>query len=195
MPVSYWMPPNGWSTFWKEYLKFRRCEVWPKRFPAAALGACIVGAILCPLIFVFIGVHGGDFTPLISVVTLPPYALSGGFLLRRFLAKPSEVPTRPSRIWLLEAMSWIVIAYFLNFVSYTMLLIGLERLGIACIGLLAASGLSLPLLLVRQSKLEIRLARLPRRAALGILMAVVGLSVWAAVAYLSAPTSFIGDHS
>jgi hypothetical protein len=165
--------------------------MWAKRLPVAALGACVVGAILCPLVFVATGALA-DFSPLFGVVVLPPYVLGGGFLLRRFLAKPRGVPTQPSWLWLLEAVSWMVVAGVLYLVSGAKLMIGLERLGAVCTWLLAASGACLPLLLIRQSTLETRLSRLPRGVPLVVLIALVGLLVWAMMGYLSTPPTFIG---
>jgi hypothetical protein len=169
----------------------RRSEMQTRRIPAAGLSACLVGLALSPLGFIAIGALS-DFSPAFSGLVLPPLLLSVVFLLRRFLARPRQIPSSPSWAWLLEAASWIIIVGVLYVISAAHLMRGLERLGGVCTAFLTAAGICLPILLLRRSAIEARLARLPQNVAIILLIVVVGISGWAMIAYLAAPPAFIG---
>ena len=162
-----------------------------ERIPAAALAACLVGLILCPWVFVANGALSG-FSPAFSFVMLPPFLLGGILLLRHFLSKPKEPETTQSLSWFLEALSWVVVVAFLYLISGVNLMKGLERLGAVCTFFLATSAGCLPILLLRPTIIERRLARLPRRVSVIALILIVIVSGIAMLSYLTTPPTFVG---
>jgi hypothetical protein len=162
-----------------------------RRLPSAALASCAVGLILCPWVFIASGALS-DFSTLASLVLLPPFSLSCGFLLRRYLARPGEAAARPALGRVLEGIGWLVVVAFLYWISQANLLRGLERFGAVCSIFLAGSAAALPLLLLRPTRLEADVARLPQALSLVVLILILGVATLAMIAYLTTAPHFIG---
>ncbi len=175
--------------------------------PAVGLAACLLGAVLCPLIFVVLlgGVEmlrrrGGGLPPEFWSVTLPPLLISSGYLLYRFLRKPKEPTADGKRLivkiasGLMAILSWLVIAAFVAIISKYPLNTPFEQAGISLTFFLLASLLSLPIVLMRKTALQQRLMQLPSGGATAALVLVVAISAVIAVVYLMSPARFIGDH-
>jgi hypothetical protein len=160
------------------------------RFAVAALAACLLGLALCPVGFIAMGALS-QFPPLFSAVMLPPFLLGCCFLLWRYLSRPAEPPTRRIALLLAEVPSWIAVAVFLFFVSGFTLLTTFERLGIVSTAFLAASVVCLPVVLLRRTALERRLADLPGALVLAVLLLLLAGASAATVAYLRTPPAFI----
>jgi hypothetical protein len=150
-----------------------------------------VGLILCPFAFIAGGALSG-FSATFSLVLLPPLLLACGFLLGRLLARPSEPAPREALLWSFEAMSWLVLVVFLYLVSGVNLTIGFERFGVVCTAFLATSVAAFPFLLLRPTRVEARLARLPRAPSMLILILIVAVATVSAIIYLATPPAFIG---
>jgi len=156
----------------------------------AALAACILGLVLCPFLFIAVGALSG-FSDAFSFVMLPPFLLGSGFLLARFLSKPSDRAMRSVLLLAIEGVSWVAVGTFLYFVSGFNLMSGLERSGAACTSFLVASAASLPIVLLRRTALERRLAPLPSAVTVTLLLLILVVSGLATIAYLVAPPAFI----
>jgi hypothetical protein len=165
------------------------------RLPAAALAAFGLGLVACPLPFILRGALG-QFSSMFSMVTLPPFVAAGAFLLSRHLAAGgAPTPSRhPALLALLEILSWIVVVAFVAVLSRISLLTPFERAGAVCLSLLLTAGLFLPIVLWRRTALERRIAHLPAAVVSGVasLLWLATAAVALALAYLSAPSSFIG---
>jgi hypothetical protein len=152
-----------------------------------------VGLILCPFAYIATGALSG-FPAGFSYTSLPPLLLGSGFLLGRYLARPKESAAGGILLGALEAISWLVLVTFLYLVSGVNLSIGIERFGLACTGFLAASLVALPVLLLRPTRLETRLARLPRGlATLALIVIVAGATFAMIVNLITPPTPIGGD--
>jgi hypothetical protein len=162
------------------------------RLPSAGLATCLVGVLLCPLVFIAGGALSG-FSAAFSLLLLPPSLLGCGFLLRRYLAKPGAPVAREALLWSLEAISWLLVVAFLYFLSGVNLLRGGERFGAVCTAFLAASSAALPFLLLRPTRLETRMARLPRGVSVVALLLILGVSILAMSLYLTSASAFIGE--
>jgi hypothetical protein len=175
--------------------------------PAAGLAACVLGAVLFPLIFValFGGVdillrRSGGLPPEFWLATLPPLLIGIGYLLYRFLRKPRERASGDTRLsakiarWLMVVLSWFVIAVFVVIISKYPLNATFEQVGISLTFFLLASLLSLPVVLIRKTALQQRLMQLPNSIVTAALALVVSVSTVIAVVYLMTPATFIGDH-
>jgi hypothetical protein len=157
--------------------------------PTAGLAACVLGLALCPFIYIAIGALAG-FAPAFSFVALPPLLISCGYLLYRFLSKPSA--PAPSGLGLVaELVSWMVIVAFVAIVSNFTLQSPFERLGLSLCFFLLASVLCLPIVLMRRTALQQRLMQLPSAAVTFLLLVVVLLSATMAAIYLSRAPAFI----
>lgn len=158
-------------------------------FPATALAACMLGLVVCPFLYIATGALF-NFPPAFSLLMLPPLLVGSGFLLWRFLSKPTE---RAMSILLLviEGFSWIAIVAFLILTSRFNLLTGFERFGLFCTFFLLASVCCLPLVLMRQTALEQRLTQLPNGVSISALLVILVLSGLAMIAYLLSTPVFI----
>jgi hypothetical protein len=161
-----------------------------QRLPFVALTACVLGLLVCPLVYVATGALS-RFSPAFSFVMLPPFLLGAAFILTRYLAGPAERSGRRVSLLVVEGAGWIAVAAFLFFVSGVNLMRGFERLGAACTMFLAAAVVWLPVVALRRTALERRLTKLPRAPAITVLLLVVGLASAAAIMYLATPPAFI----
>lgn len=162
----------------------------PRRFPVAPLAACVLGLVVCPFAYFAVGALS-DLRAPYRYVMVPAFLLASGALLVRYLAKPTEQPGRRLRLLVIEVASWIAIAIFLFIVSGLRLMTGVERVGAACAAFMLASALCLPVVLIRRTALEQRLARLPTAALVTALLAILATSSAAVIAYLTTPPRFI----
>jgi hypothetical protein len=87
-----------------------------------------------------------------------PFILSSVFVFWRYLSKATNVAIRRISMFVAKSAAWIVIAQFLFLVSGINLLRGAERWGAVAESFLAASVISLPIVLKRRTALEKRLA-------------------------------------
>jgi hypothetical protein len=162
-----------------------------RRLPAAALASCSVGLILCPFVFIAGGALSG-FATVASLVLLPPFLLSCGFLLRRYLARPGASAGRQALLGSLEAIAWLVVVTFLYWLSGVNLSRGFERFGTVCMAFLASSAIALPLLLLRSTRLEAAWTRLPRALSVVALLLILGVATLAMIVNLTTAPHFIG---
>jgi drug/metabolite transporter (DMT)-like permease len=153
------------------------------------LTACVLGLAVCPVVYIAIGALS-RFPPRFSLVMLPPYVLGGGYLLWRYLSRPSE-PRRQLPLALVEAVSWLPVGVLLYFISGFALMTSIERIGAASAAFLVSSGACLPIVLARPASLERRLARLPRPVLVAVTFLVLMASGLAAMFYLKRPARFI----
>lgn len=165
-----------------------------RRLLIAALAACILGLALCPVPYVAVGALF-RFPPLFSLVMVPPWLLGSGWLLWRYLRKPTASPAartpRAVLVFGLEGASWIAIATFAYFISGFTLMTSAERVGAACTAFLLTAAGCLPLALARRTALERRLAALSSTAAALLLLLILAASGAVAAAYLLTPPAFI----
>ena len=152
--------------------------------------ACLLGLVVCPYGFIAVGALS-SYPALFSVVMLPPFLLGSGFLLWRYLSRPSPAPGRRRFLLVFEGLSWLAVGVFLFFISNFTLLTDLERFGAVCTDFLAASALFLAVVLLRSTALEQRLGRLPRAVVLIFLILLLVAAVPASVRYLVTPPKFL----
>lgn len=152
------------------------------------LSACVLGLVLCPFGFVVAGALGG-FSPMLTVVVVPPLVVAAGFLLYRFLARPRDTRLTALHI-VLESVCWLVLAAFVVIVSGFNLLRPVERLGLTSGFLLLAIVLCLPLAFLRASDLRQRVSRLAPGVAGGFVVILVAGAAFAAAAYFNTPAAF-----
>ncbi len=170
-------------------MKLQQSESAGPHLPSAGLAACFLGLVLSPFAYIGIGALGG-FAPAFSFLMLPPLLASVGYLLYRFLSRP----TRDSPGYLLvliEIVSWISITAFLVMVSNFTLLTKFERIGLFSTLFLAATLVSLPTVLMRRTALEERLRRLPNAVTLLLLLAVLLAAVATMTLYLLRAPAFL----
>jgi hypothetical protein len=160
------------------------------RFPAAVLAACTLGVLSFPVVFAGLGALS-ELQPGFVLVITPPWLLASGFLAWRFLARPNDRPARGAAGRIGETLSWCAIVGFAFFASSVRLTTGLERWGACCTLFLVASAVCLPLVLMRRTALEQRLARLPVRMAVLVLVLVLAISGLSTIRYLVNPPAFI----
>lgn len=157
--------------------------------PAVGLASCIVGLVVSPYLYIAIGALF-QFPPAFSFVALPPLLFGSGFLLRRFLAKPTG--RAMSLITLaIEVVSWTGIVIFLFLISRFNLFTLFERAGLFCTFFLLASVLCLPLISLRNTALKQRLKKLPRGIALSVLILVLASSGLLVIVYQFSSPQFI----
>ena len=161
-----------------------------KDVAVTALAACIVGLIVCPVAYIALGIRA-EFSRQFYFTALPPFALACGFLLWRYLGKPGERTAPRLPVLLAEGVSWIVIARFLFLMSGIHLLRGAERMGVASKWFLVATAISLPVVLMRQTALQRRLAALPKAVVTAMLLLILGLAAGALITDAVTPRRFI----
>lgn len=161
-----------------------------RRLPASVLSACLLGLAACPFAFIAIGALS-QFPLVFRMVMLPPLLLGCSFLLRRYLAKPSELPPPRRARLTIETLSWVAVAVFLFFISDISLATTFERAGAVSTAFLAASAVFLPVTLLRRTDIERRVGQLPRRLVLTLVIATLAAASAASVIYLWTPAAFI----
>lgn len=161
-----------------------------RRLALIAITACVLGLVLSPFPLVVLGARGEPELAL-YLKQLAPFFLGPGFLLWRYLSKPSAVSGRQVLLLLAEAVSWIVVGRLLLLVSQVNLQVGFERIGAVCTSFLPMTALSLPIVLRRRTALEHRLSRLPRAAAAAIVVVLLLTATAAAIAHFVMPPRFI----
>lgn len=154
---------------------------------SAGLAACVMGLAVSPLVFVAAGVLNG-FGPAFAWITMPPLLLSIAFLLYRFLSIAGQSDV--ARLGL-EAVCWLVIAAFLFLVSGVNLLVRLESAGLCATFFLLSAATCLPLVLIRETALRQRLARIPTRIATSALVFALAVAAGLSLAFLIRPASFV----
>jgi hypothetical protein len=122
---------------------------------------------------------------------LPPLLLGSGFLLWRFLSKPTDRATISVPLLLMEGLSWVAIVAFLFLASGFNLLRGLERFGVGSGFFLVGSVGGVLIVLLRRPASEQRLTRLPKGVAIAALVSLLALAGFAAIATLMTPPAFI----
>ncbi len=160
-----------------------------RSFAVVALSACIVGLVVSPFPFVIIG--ASDFRPVFYVVEVLPFVLCSLFLFWRYLSKPADVAIWRIPGFVVESAAWIVIAQFLFLVSRINLLVGAERWGAVAESFLAASAISLPIILKRRTALERRLVAQRKGVVIAALLSILVAAAVAVIVDLVTPTRFI----
>lgn len=151
---------------------------------ATGLAACVLGLVVSPLAYV--GVLSG-FSPAFALIMMPPVLLSIGYLVWKYLAKPGS--PRPSLA--AEGLAWLVIAVFLFMVLGVNLLTRLEGSGLQSCVLLAASAVCLPVVLLRDTALRARMATIPPKLAMALLLVLLAATASLAALYLLRPARFV----
>ena len=165
-----------------------------ENFPATALAVCVLSLVTCPFLYVAIDVlirpPFTSFAPAFYFVIFPSLLVCGGFLFWRFLSRPVE---RPRRILLLivHGICWYVVAVALVYVSAANLQVGFERIGFTSVLFLLAWVCWLPVMALRNTALEHRLARLPYAASLSISLIILTISGLATIFYFVTPPRFV----
>jgi hypothetical protein len=108
----------------------------------------------------------------ITFIRGPLLALSVGYLFVRYLARP---PARAStRLQLMAELAGVlVIAHFLVFISGFRLLVGTERVGVACMFFLLCALHWLPLVLWQRTAVRQRFARVRQPVARALLLLIL----------------------
>ena len=158
------------------------------RFPAVVLAACTLGLVFSPFLYMLAGAPA-DLPPAFSRVLL----LGSAFLGWRYMSKPDSEAGMSVPIHVLELLSWVAVAAFLWIASGIKLLRGFERLGTACTFFLIASGVSLPIIALRKTRLEYRWTRVPRAAGVLALLLVLVTSAVITAIHVSTPARFLGS--
>jgi hypothetical protein len=160
------------------------------RVPYVLLTAVVLGLLSCPVVFVAFGRR--DLRPIFLAVVVPPLLAAVGFLLLRYLARPTERSRRRLSL-IFEVVSWIVAMAFLTVVSGVNLLVGIERIGAASVVFLVASVLWLPVVIRKRTALEDRLAALLSGRSATVIVAIVATAaVVTALMNLATPSRFSG---
>jgi hypothetical protein len=162
-----------------------------RNFSAAALAICIVGLASCPVPLIVLGARSGEFRPVFYGVGLVPFLLGSGFLLWRYLSRPTERGKFRMPLLLAEGVAWLVIAGLLGVVSQINLLVGIERWGAGAESFLVMFVVSLPLVLRRRMALEQRLSRVPKSAAIAAVLVILATAAVLVIADLVTPARFI----
>jgi hypothetical protein len=164
---------------------------WParKNLVATALTACILGLATCPWSFIAVGALS-QFAPAFSFIMLPPFLIGTGFLLWRYLARPS-IAAGGIPLLVVEILSWGAIAVFLYFVSAINLQRTAARIGSSSTSFLLTSLGWLLLLLWRETELESRIKRLPRTVCAAALVIVLAAAGIATARFFLVPPRFI----
>jgi hypothetical protein len=145
------------------------------RLPAVALAACVLGVTTCPFLYFVSGAPFDIIDVAERTAIIGSAFIAVGFLLWRFLAKPSERHAAP---WLklVEAGCWAALLNFVIVVSDMRLMSDRERIGSTCLFFFGMSVLWLPLTVLRKTALEQRLDALPRSVSVGVLFLVLAAS-------------------
>jgi hypothetical protein len=161
-----------------------------QRLPVTALAACVLGIVLCPVPYALLAARA-EFTSFALPTTALPFAIGAAVLFRRLLRKPQVVATRSRAMQWVELASWVTVVSFLFFISQIHLLRGVQRWGAVSAVFLSASVCCLPLVWLRPTVIEQRLAVLPRALILTALCGILAVSGILLLMYLSTPTQFI----
>lgn len=161
-----------------------------RRLPATALAACMLGFVVSPLPFLALAARA-DLQPLAAATLTAVFVLSAGLLLVRLLSKPPTKPSNGIVIRLFELASWMAVTSILMFISGMHLMRGIERWGAVSLVFLSAAALCFPLLWVRRTAVEQRIASLPFVLVLSALCTVLALSGAMLFAYLTSPARFL----
>lgn len=163
-------------------MKLQQSESARFNLPSTGLSACILGFVLCPLAYIFIGALNG-FSTIFSLITLPLLLSSMGYLLYRFVL--NSAPRSSNKFLMLaEMISWFLIAAFLILISNFTLLSRFERTGLFFTLFFITTLLSFPLLLRRRTALEQRINRWPRLVIIFLLLILLLAAVITSAVYL-----------
>lgn len=158
-------------------------------FPATALAACVLGLVICPYLYIAIGALS-NFKLAFSLLVLPLFLAGSGFLLWRFLSRPTDRAMN-TLLLVIEGIGWIAVVAFLFLISGINLQIGFERFGASSTLFLLASVCCLPLVLMRKTALEQRLTQLPNGVTISALLVILASSGLTMIAYLLSTPTFI----
>jgi len=163
--------------------------------PAAVLAACVLGLVLCAVVYLAIVSYLFSTPGLVESVfwflLLLPLICSS-YLLYRFLSRPKEQPL--SRVQLIaDSFSLLAVTVFIIIASIIWWT-PVARVGMSLIIFLVASLLSLPVVLIRKTALQQRLMRLPNSILTLVLVLIVSISVGILVVFHMSPPqpAFIG---
>jgi hypothetical protein len=156
------------------------------------LAACVLGLATAPLLLLLLGgwsEWGGAFGIVASAVVL----LACGALVYGYVIRRADAAGRTGgRV--VEAASWVAVIAFLIVGSGINLLVGVERAGVVADSFLLLTLLGLPVVILRRTALEGRLAHLPRPAVrIGAMAALVVAGLIALIDFAT-PTRFPGGH-
>jgi hypothetical protein len=157
------------------------------------LAACVLGFATAPLPLLLLAGRsewGGAFGIVASTVVL----LASGALVYRYVIRRAEAARTGAAGCVVEAVSWVVVIAFLIVGSGIKLLVGVARAGVVADSFLLLTLLELPVVILRRTAVERRLARLPRagvRIGATAALVVAGL---VALIDLATPARFPGGR-
>ena len=131
-----------------------------------------------------------SFPPEFYVTLFPILIVCAGFLFWRLLSKPAERLRRISLLIVL-GICWHVVAAALAYVSAANLQVGFEKISFSSVLFLFAWICWLPVLVLRKTILELRLARLPYAVVSAISLIILAASGFASVSYFVIPPKSI----
>jgi hypothetical protein len=156
-----------------------------KRLTSVGLTAAILGFVVCPVFYVAVGVPSAF--PIVAAVGFDATLfLSGGFLLKRGLAKPSNSPAE-SRVWVVEVLAAAAVVMCFALASQAVFIENSRRLAFAVTIFSVAWALCLPAPLLRRTVLESRISRIPTWLQTGSLLALVCTSTLGVYEFMSLP--------
>lgn len=161
-----------------------------RSMPAAALAACLLGFVWCPLPFLALAARA-ELQPMASTMLFSIFSLSAGVLLVRLLRKPSETPSFGIAIGIVELASWATLAAILLFISKMHLMRGVERWGTVSLVFMSASVLCFPVVWMRRTAVEQRIKRLPRAMIVSALCIVLAVTSTTIFLYVTTPARFL----
>jgi len=162
----------------------------PSRLPAIALAACVLGLATCPFLYFVSGAPFEIVAPVQRTVLICGAVIAGMFLLGRFLRRPSVGHEHPS-LWAAEGISWATLLYFVVVVSDMRLMSDRERVGSTCLFFLGMALLWLPIIALRRTALEHRLAGIPRTVSMGALVVLLAVSGFMVYLLFTLPPEFL----
>lgn len=168
--------------------------LWNQNFPAAVLAGGVLGLVICPYLYLAMDIVTGtlftSFPPAFFLLILSPFLVGSGFLLWRFLSKPTDQQTS-MRLLIMEGIGWTAVVVFLAYVSGANLQTGFGRFGLACALFLIAWAGCLPLVFMLKTALERRLAAMGSPLTVGVVLIILTISVVTTISYLTIPQRFI----
>lgn len=161
-----------------------------RRVPFALLAACVLAAVINPLLYIALGVPFQPSSSVIPVASALVVAPASAFLLWRFLSRPRDRASRSAGRWA-EAISAAIVLLVGALMSQMVFVENSRRLGFAGAAFLSAWVFCTPPVFWRQSALEQRLTRVPSGFAATIVIVVLLVSGYLSYTFVTRPEHLI----
>ncbi len=155
----------------------------------AALPACILGLLFCPLAYVVIGALSG-FSFILSAILIPPLLISTGYLTYSYIFSETKEKTS----WIknsIEGICWVIIIFFIYVISNFTLFTLLERVGFFALLYFITNAIFIIFTLFYKTNLEDRLGKIPESISLMLSALIILTVVSLGATYLLTNSSFI----